>query len=112
MTRVWKDLSATALTALVVLAFFATHQGWNVWLIGGSHRWAAGAITILGIATCALGSSRARSSAVLGVLAGVLAILAIATGSLTLLSLLVLDDVLLWAVSMARHTARRGALAA
>jgi hypothetical protein len=51
-----KDLVATGLTAVAVLAFLATHEGWNVWLIGDSRRWAAGAIWLLGIATCAQGS--------------------------------------------------------
>ena len=37
-----KDVAAIALTALVVVTFAATHEGWNVWLVGGSHRWAAG----------------------------------------------------------------------
>jgi hypothetical protein len=32
-----KDVAATALTALVVVTFVATHEGWNVWLVGGSH---------------------------------------------------------------------------
>src|SRR5437763_217104 len=77
MTLNRKDVAATALTALVVLVFFTTHEGWSVWLIGGSHRWAAGAI--------------------------VLAVLALVTGSLTPLSFLVVDIVLLWAVSTARH---------
>ncbi len=43
-----KDVAATVLTALAVLAFAATHQSWNVWLIGSSHRWAAVAILLLG----------------------------------------------------------------
>jgi hypothetical protein len=46
-----KDVAATALTALVVVTFVATHEGWNVWLVGGSHRWAAGVISILGVLT-------------------------------------------------------------
>ena len=102
-----KDLAATVLTALAVLAFAATHEGWNVWLIGGSHRWAAGAITLLGAYTCGLGSpgkdAATKVLAVLGIGAGVLAVLALVTGSLTLLSLLTLDIVLLWAASMFRH---------
>jgi hypothetical protein len=102
-----KDFAATVLTALAVLAFAATHEGWNVWLIGGSHRWAAGAITLLGAYTCGLGSpgkdAATKLLAVLGVAAGVLAVLALVTGSLTLLSLLTLDIVLLWAASMFRH---------
>jgi hypothetical protein len=102
-----KDFSATVLTALAVLAFFATHEGWNVWLIGDSHRWAAGAIFALGALTCGLGSPSKDAVtellAVLGALALALAILAVATGSLTALSMLVLDIVLLWALSTVRH---------
>ena len=102
-----KDLAATVLTALAVLAFAATHQGWNVWLIGGSHRWAAGTIVLLGAFTCGLGSpgkdTATKVLAVLGVVAGVLAVLALVTGSLTPLSLLTVDIVLLWAASMVRH---------
>lgn len=102
-----KDFSATFLTALAVLAFLATHEGWNVWLIGDSHRWAAGAIFALGALTCGLGSpskdALTKVLAVLGTLALGLAILAVVTGSLTALSLLVVDIVLLWALSTVRH---------
>jgi hypothetical protein len=109
MTLTRKDLAATLLTALAVLAFFATHQGWNVWLIGDSHRWAASAIVLLGSMTCGLGSpGRGRATkllAVLGIAALVLAVLAIATGSLTPLSLLVVDIVVLWGC---RRSATRG----
>lgn len=107
MTLTRKDAAATVLTAPVVLVFFATHQGWDVWLIGGSHRWAAGAILFLGATTCGLGSpDRSAVSkwlAALGALALVLAVLALATGSLTPLSLLVGDIVVLWAVSTLGH---------
>ena len=37
-----KDLLATLLTAFCVFVFFATHEGWRVWLVGSSHHWAAG----------------------------------------------------------------------
>lgn len=103
-----KDWAATALTALVVLTFFATHEGWNVWLVGGSHRWAAGVIAVLGSLTCGLGSpgrgTATKLLATLGTLALVLAVWALVTGSLTPLSLLVVDIVLLWAVSTLRHS--------
>ena len=56
MTLTRKDAVATALTVLVVLVFLTTHEGWGVWLIGSSHRWATGAIALLGMATCGLGS--------------------------------------------------------
>jgi hypothetical protein len=103
-----KDLAATVLTALAVFTFAATHEGWNVWLIGGSHRWAAGAIVVLGAFTCGLGSpgkdAATKLLAVLGIAAGALAVLALVTGSLTALSLLTADIVLLWAASMVRHS--------
>jgi hypothetical protein len=105
-----KDLVATGLTAVAVLAFLATHEGWNVWLIG-DRRWAAGAISLLGIATCAQGSPEkgvgTKFLAGLGMLAVVLAVGAIVTGSLTVLSLLVIDMVLLWALSTSRHVLAR-----
>jgi hypothetical protein len=107
MTFNLRDTLATLMTALAVLAFAATHEGWNVWLVGGSHRWAAGAITLLGVLTCGLGrpsrDAMSATLAVLGVGAGILAVLAIVSGSLTPLSLLTLDILLLWAGSMIRH---------
>jgi hypothetical protein len=106
-----KDAAATGLTALVVLTFVATHESWNVPLVGSSHRWAAAAIVLLGIATCGLGSpsrdAAAKASTVLGILALPLAVLALAVGSLTVLALLVADTVLLWALATARHAGIR-----
>ncbi len=102
-----KDIDATVLTILVVVTFAATHQGWGVPLVGDSRRWAAGAILLLGMATCALGRHvPGRMPIVLGGLGAaalVVATLAIATGSMTPLSLLVADIVALWALSMVRH---------
>jgi hypothetical protein len=107
MTRMRKDLAATAVTALVVLVFAATHEGWDVPLVGGSHRWAAAAILLLGAVGCGLGDTERpgehRTASVLGGLAAVLAVLALATGSLTPLSLLVAVIVALWALSTAQH---------
>jgi hypothetical protein len=107
VTLTRKDFAATVLTALAVLAFAATHQGWNVWLIGGSHRWAAGAVALLGVFACGLGSpgkdAATRVLTILGVVAGVLALVAVVTGSLTVLSLLTIVIVLLWAGSFTRH---------
>jgi hypothetical protein len=107
MATVRKDLLATVLTGLAVLVFAATHEGWDVPLVGSSHRWAAAAILLLGLLTCGLGSPGHGPVrwllATLGTGALVLAILALATGSLTPLSLLVADFVALWVVSTARH---------
>ena len=105
-----KDFYATVFTLLAVLTFAATHEGWNVWLVGGSHRWAAAVVTLLGIGACAQGSpgkdTASRALAVLGIVSGVLAILALVTGSLTPLSLLVLAIVVLWASTLVRHLHR------
>ena len=102
-----KDLTATLVTALAVLTFAATHEGWNVWLVGDSRRWATGVILVLGAFGCAQGSRvegmQARVCAGLGVLALVFAVAAFWTASLTPLSLLVLDIVLLWGISTARQ---------
>ena len=107
MTLTRKDIVATALTALAVLVFATTHEGWNVWLVGDSRRWAAGAIFLLGALTCGQGSpDRGIASKVcagLGILALALAITALVTDSLTPLSLLVADIVVLWAITTLRH---------
>ena len=49
MTAVRKDIAATVATALAVLAYVTTHEGWDVWLIGDDHRWAAAVIVLLGL---------------------------------------------------------------
>lgn len=115
MTLTRKDAAATLLTALAVLVFVAAHESWNVWLIGSSYRWAAVAITLIGAVTCGLGSAADEMSkeggmgaatkflSGVGVVAGVLAVWAIASGSLTALSLLVVAIVVLWAGSTLRH---------
>jgi hypothetical protein len=110
-----KDIAATFLTALMVLVLGATAEGWPVPLVGDSHRWAAGVILAIGMVTCGLGSP-GRDAATwilgaLGVLALGLAIAALVTGSLTLVWLLVADNVVLWAAATMRHvgTDLRGA---
>jgi hypothetical protein len=108
MTITRKDLTATLLTALAVLTFAATHQGWNVWLVGDSRRWATGVIVVLGALACGQGSRIERTKemfffSALGVVALALAVATLWTASLTLLSLLVLDMVVLWAASTFRH---------
>ena len=112
MTRMQKDGLALGLTTLAVLTFIATHQGWNVWLVGGSHRWAAVAIFLLGAFTCGLGepqeSTGSKLLPFLGATALVLAAIAIATGSLTPLSLLVVTYVLLWGFSTVGHMREAG----
>jgi hypothetical protein len=114
MTLSRKDLAATVLTALVVLAFTATHEGWDVPLIGDSHRWAAAVILTLGAFACGQGEAqdlrRLWPFAVLGSIALAFAVLALVTGSLTALSLLVVTIVALWALATLRHAFPRSAL--
>jgi hypothetical protein len=106
MTLTRKDVLATTLVGLGVLAFLATHEGWNVPLIGDSHRWAAAVILILGIAACGAGARRTTSAlfSVLGGAAFLFGALALVTGSLTALSLLVADMLVMWAIATVRHS--------
>jgi hypothetical protein len=107
MTRSLKDVIATVLTLVAALVFVANHEGLGIWLVGDSRRWAAGVITLLGAVTCSLGSpdkgTATKWLAALGALALILAVVALVTGSLTALSLLVVDIVALWALSTIRH---------
>ena len=105
MTLTRKDAVATSLVGLAVLAFLATHEAWNVPLIGDSHRWAAAVILVLGVGACATGARRVTSTlySLLGGAAFVLGVLALITGSLTPLSLLVADLVVMWALTTVRH---------
>lgn len=105
MTLTRKDAVATGFTGLAVLAFVATHEAWNVPLVGDSHRWAAAVIMALGIGACSVGAMR-TNSALFGVLGGaafVFGALALLTGSLTPLLLLVADLVVMWALTTFRH---------
>ncbi len=107
MTLTGKDLAATALTGLAVLAFATAHGSWNVWLIGSSNRWAAGAILLLGMVACGLGSSARDATAVplavLGIVALGAAVWAIWTASMTALWVLVIAVVILWLGATVRH---------
>jgi hypothetical protein len=105
MTLTRRDAIASSLTGLAVLALLATHEGWNVPLIGDSHRWAAAVILALGIGACSTGAKRVNSAlfGILGVAAFVFGVLALVTGSLTPLSLLVVDIVVMWALTTFRH---------
>lgn len=106
MTLTRKDVAATGLTALGVLTFVASHQAWDVPLVGSSHRWAAAVILVLGLSACALGTvppSQAGLAAVIGAIALVFGVLALITGSLTPLSILMVACVALWALATFRH---------
>ena len=100
----FEDVAATLLMTATVLGFTATHQGWDVWLIGDSRLWTAGLLVVLGSATFALVARHvgARALFALGIAAVVLAALAFWTASLTPLSLLAATIVVAWAVAAVR----------
>lgn len=105
-----KDLAATCLTAMALLTFAAAHESWNVWLIGSSNHWAAGAILLLGWLTCTLGSpTKGRASmllAAVGVVALAAGVWAIWTASMTALWVLVVAIVILWISATIRHASQ------
>ncbi|MFN8124601.1 MAG: hypothetical protein U0237_19505 [Thermoleophilia bacterium] len=112
MTRLTRDVAATALTATAVLVLAATREGWDVPLVGDSHRWAAVVILVLGVAACSMGRVEGRDDvpalfAGLGTVTALLAVWAVAAGSVTALSLMVTGFVLLWAAAMVRHVTHR-----
>lgn len=114
--RVRKDAAAAALVALALLVFLATQQHWNVWLIGDSRRWAAGAIFVLGAFACGKGSPEAFTQmdkdpasgalGVLGVVTLAFAVAAIVTGSMVALAALVIGIVVMWAGATTCHAIR------
>jgi hypothetical protein len=112
MTLTRKDVAGSVLVALSVLAYLTTHEGWDVWLIGDSHRWAT--VAVLGLGVLAYGVDARQDEfpglkrfTVIGLTAAVLGALALAGGSLTPLSLLVVLIVAGWAVTTLRHLQHR-----
>lgn len=103
-----KDGAIAGIAVLIVGVFLATHEAWGVPLVGDSRRWAAAVILALALAAGVLSApGSAPRSYVLGglVLASFLfAVLALATASLTPLSLLVLCILALVAVWIGRHS--------
>lgn len=111
MTLTRKDAIPAVLVGLVVVVFFAAHQSWGIPLIGESYRWAAVAAFVLGgaayLSSEPLDGYHEPVLGVLGIVALGLGILAVATGSLTFLSLLVGDIVVLWSAKTFGHMRHR-----
>lgn len=101
------DVISTVATALAVAVYTVTHEAWRVWLVGDDHRWAAAVIVMLGVIPFGLGLDAGdgllRAIVYLGGAAFALAIGALVSGSLTLLSLLVTVIVLIWVASLVDH---------
>lgn len=106
-----KDSAVAALAILIVGVFIVAYASSGVPLIGDSNRWAAIVILVLGLAAGFLSSpgSDTRSYLLGGLViaAFLFAVLAMASGSLTALALLVTALVALIVASTARHV-RRG----
>jgi hypothetical protein len=106
-----KDLAATALIALMAACLIATTRADSVPLIGSSHRWAAAAILLLGVAGCSLGNAAQMAGdrilmaafGVLGTAAFAAGVWALISGRLLAVELLVAANVVLWAATTMRH---------
>ncbi len=100
----FEDVAGTLVMAATVLGFTATHQRWDVYLIGDSRRWTAGLLTALALAMFALVFRHIGLTAliVLACAAMCFAGFAFWTVSLTPLSLLAAVIVLVWAVAVLR----------
>jgi hypothetical protein len=101
---IFEEVAATLVTAATVLGFAATHERWNVWLIGDSRRWTAGLLTLLAVAIFALAARHVGRTPLvaLGIVALAFAGLSFWTASLTPLSMLAATIVLAWALAVAR----------
>jgi uncharacterized membrane protein YGL010W len=113
MTRTTReDVTGSSLVGLSVLAYLATHEGWDVWLVGDSHRWATVVVLALGVLAYAVDAREDEFPGltrftVIALVAAVLASLALASGALTPLSLLVALVVAGWAVTTWGHLQHR-----
>jgi hypothetical protein len=101
---IFEDVASTILATATVMGFTATHQYWDVWLIGDSRRWTAGLLTIIALAMFALVARHIGMTllVVLGCAAACFAGFAFATASLTPLSLLAATVILAWALAVLR----------
>jgi hypothetical protein len=109
MALTWKD-GATTILALLVLGFsYLMATGYKFPLIS-SYRWATVVLLVLGIGMCALGSARLDTQSnwislanILGVVAFILIIAGIITGSKMIFLSLSGTIVVLWLVATMRH---------
>ena len=108
------DALAGAVTALAVLVYAASASGADVWLVGPSHRWAALVILLLGIRGCMYGSASqapaemdgpTKALAAIGIASLLVGVLAMVTGNLVALHLLIACVVALWLGATVRHAA-------
>ena len=105
----WRDLAATVVAVLVVLAYAANVQDWSYL---GSNRWAAVTVLAIGGIGCSIGARlvgenlRSLPVVLLGVLGGAalaLALVAIVTAAQWALLTVAILVVALWAGATFRH---------
>jgi hypothetical protein len=112
MTLTRHNAISTILASLAVLVALASQQSWGVPLIGDSHRWAAAAIVVLVAAAYLLGEPlegwHEPVVASLGIVAFALGILALATGSLVFLWMLVATIIAIRVGLTVRHVRHGG----
>lgn len=105
-----KDSAVAVLAILIVGVFIVAYASSGAPLIGESNRWAAVVILVLGLAAGFLSSPGSDTGSYLLVglviVAFLFAVLAMASGSLTALALLVIALVALIVASTARHVLR------
>ena len=105
-----RDSAVAVLAILIVGVFIVAYASSGVPLVGDSNRWAAVVILVLGLAAGFLSSPGSDTgSYLLGglvIAAFLFAVLAMASGSLTALALLVVALVALIVASTARHVVR------
>jgi hypothetical protein len=114
MRLTWRDGVATVLLGVVVALAAAATQGWG-WPLTGSYRSAGLVVFGAGIAMCALsGSAQSTTTAgkspyvmlasALGILALVMLVGVLITGSEAWFVALVVDIAVLWAMTTFRHS--------
>ena len=111
MRLTWRDGVATILAACVGAVTLAVTESLD-WPLLGSNRAGIGVLAAIGWAMCVVGGSRTSSSfrgpvgvlaSILGVVALVLIVLGLITGSETALVALAADIGFLWLVATTRH---------
>jgi peptidoglycan/LPS O-acetylase OafA/YrhL len=110
MAITWKDAVTTILAAATGMLAYAKYQNWQSWLIG--PRLGIAVLGGIGMAMCAFGSDNfAHPTAwtvglsVLGVIALVLVVAGLITGSQLTFFALAVDILALWLLSTLRHVA-------
>ena len=109
MTLTWRDAAATAVVGAFAVGYVGLAQE-QTWAPVTSVRWFALLFVVIGQATCAIGAADAMAAGatkgagfVLGPVALLAGLLALVTGSVTVLGIGVVAMVGLWVLTTSRH---------